>query len=113
MTPAVNLGDVFDPHAPSDTIALIDCLDWEHPREYSHVDIDRLARACARGLLRRGLRRGDSVAILSGNRAEFVIAYFGAMRAGLIAVPVNVRFPRETIAFVVDDCAAKLVLCDR
>ena len=112
MIPAVNLGDVFDPHSPAETTALIDCLDWAHPRAYAHGEVDRLARACARGLLRRGLKRGDAVAILAGNRAEFVIAYFGAMRAGLVAVPVNVRFPRETIEFVLNDCAAKLVFCD-
>src|SRR5918994_936897 len=112
MIPAVNLGDVFDPHASAETIALIDCLDWAHPREYSHGEVDRLADACARGLLRRGLKRGDAVAILAGNRAEFVVAYFGAMRAGLVAVPVNVRFPRETMEFVLRDSAAKLVFCD-
>jgi acyl-CoA synthetase (AMP-forming)/AMP-acid ligase II len=107
-----NLGDLVDRTAPADKIALIDCLDWEHPREYSHGEIDGLARACARGLLRRGLRRGDVIAILAGNRAEYVIAYFGAMRAGLVAVPVNVRFPRETIEFVMRDSAVKLVFCD-
>ncbi len=113
MGPAVNLGDLFDRAASAEKIALIDCLDWERPREYAHGELDRLAKACARGLLRRGLTRGDTVAILAGNRAEFVIAYFGAMRAGLVAVPVNIRFPRETIAFVLRDAAVKLVVCDR
>jgi acyl-CoA synthetase (AMP-forming)/AMP-acid ligase II len=108
----INLGDLVDRTAPADKIALIDCLDWEHPREYSHGEIDGLARACARGLLRRGLKRGDAIAILAGNRAEYVIGYFGAMRAGLVAVPVNVRFPRETIEFVLRDSAVKLVFCD-
>jgi acyl-CoA synthetase (AMP-forming)/AMP-acid ligase II len=108
-----NLGDLVDRTAPADKVAIVDCLDWEHPREYSHGEIDRLARACARGLLRRGLKRGDAVAILAGNRAEFLVAYFGIMRAGLVAVPVNVRFPRETIEFVMQDSAVKLVFCDR
>ena len=107
-----NLGDLIDRSAPAEKIALIDGLAWDHPREYSHGEIDRLAHACARGLLRRGLRRGDAVAILSGNRAEFVIAYFGIMRAGLVAVPVNIRFPRDTLAFVMRDSAVKLVVCD-
>jgi acyl-CoA synthetase (AMP-forming)/AMP-acid ligase II len=112
MVSAFNLGDLLDRSAPADKIALIDGSDWEHPREYSHGELDRLAAACARGFLRRGLRRGDSVAILSRNRAEFVVAYFGAMRAGLVAVPVNVRFPRETIEFVLRDSAVQLVCCD-
>ncbi len=113
MASWINLGDLRDHAKPADAPALIDCLDWEHPRESTHGDVDRLARACARALVARGLKRGDAVAIVAANRAEFVIAYFGAMRAGLVAVPVNIRFPRETIDFVLRDSQVKLVLCDR
>ena len=34
------------------------------------------------------------------------------MRAGFVAVPVNYRFPRKTIHFIIQDCGAKLVFCD-
>lgn len=107
-----NLGDLLDRTQDPEKIALIDCLDWAHPREYTHGQIDALTAACARGLLGRGLTRGDAVAILSANRAEFLIAYFGIMRAGLVAVPVNHKFPRDTIDFVMHDSKVKLVLCD-
>src|SRR5262245_10003657 len=108
----VNLGDLFAPSERADAIAVIDCREWEHPREYTYGELDRLATACARGLLARGLRRSDAVAILSGNRAEFLIAYLGAMRAGLVSVPVNHKFSRETIAFVMRDAGVKLVFAD-
>jgi long-chain acyl-CoA synthetase len=107
-----NLGDLLDRSRPVGATALIDCLDWERPREYSHGEIHKLADACARGLLARGLTRGDAVAILAGNRAEFLVAYFGTMRAGLVSVPVNHKFPRETIDFVMRDSGARLVFCD-
>ncbi len=113
MTHSANLGDLLDRSRPAGATALIDCLDWERPREYSHGEIDRLAQAAARGLLARGLRRGDAVGILAGNRAEFLIAYFGTMRAGLVSVPVNHKFSRETIEFVLRDSSARLVFCDR
>ena len=35
------------------------------------------------------------------------------MRAGFVAVPVNYRFPRKTIHFIIEDAGAKLVFCDR
>ena len=109
----VNLGDLVDPKKDPATVALIDCLDWDHPREYTHGEIDLLADACARGLAKRGFKRGESVAILSANRAEFLIAYFGIMRAGLVAVPVNHKFPRDTIEFVLRDSGTRLAFCDR
>src|SRR5215468_2489001 len=109
---AVNLGDLLDRSRPADAIAVIDCRDWARPREYTYGEVDRLATACARGLLRRGLRRGGAVGILSGNRAEFLIAYLGTMRAGLVSVPVNHKFSRETIEFVMRDASVKLVFAD-
>lgn len=108
-----NLGDLADPDKDPEAVALIDCLDWDHPRNYTHGEIDRLAHACARGLATRGFKRGESIAILSANRAEFLIAYFGIMRAGLVAVPVNHKFTRDTIEFVLRDSGTRLAFCDR
>jgi long-chain acyl-CoA synthetase len=107
-----NLGDLRDPATPDDDVALIDCRDWDNPRTLSHGEIDRHADACARALAMRGLARGDSIAILSLNRAEVLIAYFAIMRAGFVAVPSNIRFPRETIAFILADAKVKFAFCD-
>src|SRR5260370_42336658 len=96
---------------PADSTAVIDWLDWEHPREYSHGEIHQLANACARGLLARGLRRSDAVAILAANRAEFLIAYFVTMPAGLVSFPVNHKVPRATIDFCVRYSGVAQVLC--
>jgi len=112
MIVAYNLGALFDPELGGDRAALIDCRDWEQPREYSHRQIDDLANACARGLLARGLVRGEGVAILSANRAEYLISYFGILRAGLVAVPINHKLPAETIAFILEDAGVRYVLCD-
>jgi long-chain acyl-CoA synthetase len=116
MLPALdtvaNLGDLIDPSRAADAIALVDCLEWEQPREYSYGELDRLATACARGLRARGLGRGDAVGILSGNRAEFLVAYLGTMRAGLVSVPVNHKFSRETIELVLRDAGVKMVFTD-
>jgi acyl-CoA synthetase (AMP-forming)/AMP-acid ligase II len=107
-----NLGDLTDPHADRAKTALIDCADWDHPHHYSYGEFEALVTACARGLLRRGLRRGDAVAIAAKNCAPFLALYFAAMRAGMVAVPVNHKFPRDTIAFVLKDCAARAAFCD-
>lgn len=107
-----NLGDLIDRSKDLGKTALIDCADWGDPRQYSYAEIDTLIAACARGLVRRGLRRGDSVAIAANNCANFLALYFAIMRAGMVAVPVNHKFPRDTIAFVLQDAGCRLAFCD-
>ncbi len=108
-----NLGDLICRDRDLAKIAIID-LGGEGAveRKYTYGDVDGFANGVARSLLARGLRRGDRVAILSANRAEYLFAYYGIMRAGLVAVPINFKFPRQTIHFIIEDCGAKLIFCD-
>jgi long-chain acyl-CoA synthetase len=108
-----NLGDLIPRDRDLSKIALIDLGGEEVPCEYSFAELDAMSMAVARALARRNFARGDRIAIVSANRAEFLAAYYGVMRAGLVAVPVNYRFPRQTIHFIIKDAGARLVFCDR
>jgi len=112
MTGFTNLGDLIPRDRDLSKIALIDLGGEQSPREFTFGEIDAMANGVARALLKRGLQRGDRVALLSLNRAEYLAAYYGIMRAGLVAVPVNFKFPQRTIAFILRDADAKLVFCD-
>ncbi|MGA8614694.1 MAG: class I adenylate-forming enzyme family protein [Xanthobacteraceae bacterium] len=107
-----NLGDLIPRERDLSKVALIDLGGEQSPREFTFAAIDEMANGVARALGRRGLHRGDRVALLSANRAEYLAAYYGIMRAGFVAVPVNFKFPRETIHFIMRDAGAKLVFCD-
>jgi acyl-CoA synthetase (AMP-forming)/AMP-acid ligase II len=107
-----NLGDLIPRGRDLDKIAVIDLGGEQAPRQFSFAQIDAMANGVARALGQRGLRRGDRIAILSANRAEYVAAYYGIMRAGLVAVPVNFKFPRETIHFIIRDAGARFMFCD-
>lgn len=107
-----NLGGPYDFGQSGDLIGLIDCRDWEAPGRYTHREIDAVANACARGLAAKGLKPGDAVGLMAANSAEFLFAYMGVMRAGMIAVPFNYNFPPDTVAFILEDSDIRHVFCD-
>ena len=108
----INLGDLADRNKDPDRTAIIDAADWEGAPTRSHRWLEERTCGVARALLGRGLRRGERIAIFAANSADWLAVYFGAMRAGLIAVPVNWRFPDETVAHVLRDSGAKLLFVD-
>jgi acyl-CoA synthetase (AMP-forming)/AMP-acid ligase II len=111
MSSFTNLGDLVRRDRDQDKLAIID-LGGEGERRFAYGELDAMARGVARGLTGRGFARGDRIGILSANRTEFIAAYYGIMRAGFVAVPVNYRFPGATIDFILRDAGAKLVFCD-
>ncbi len=112
MFPFKNLGQLIGQDSDPAKIAIFDLGGQGDAREFSYAAIDAMANGVARALMRGGFKRGDRIAILSANRTEYIAASFGIMRAGLVAVPVNFKFPKKTIEFVIRDAGAKLVFCD-
>jgi acyl-CoA synthetase (AMP-forming)/AMP-acid ligase II len=108
-----NLGDLIPRDRELSKLAVIDLGGEEVPSEYSFAELDGMAMAVARGVSKHGFVRGDRIAILSANRVEYLAAYYGIMRAGFVAVPVNYRFPKKTIEFIIKDSGARGVFCDR
>ncbi len=62
------------------------------------------------GFAARGVKAGDRVALLLGNRIEFVVALFAAARLGAITVPISIREQTPGLAYMLDHCAAVLLL---
>ncbi len=64
----------------------------------------------AQGLQRLGVNPGDRVALLMGNRAEFVLALYGIAQLGAVAVPMSTRDSAKGVGFVLDQCGARAVI---
>ena len=107
-----NLGDILRLPAHGDRSAYIDLRNPQRVRRLTAAELDRLIGGVARGLLRRCIRRGQRVGILSANRLEFAASYFGIMRAGAVAVPINHRLPRSTLEHIFGDATIQIAFCD-
>jgi acyl-CoA synthetase (AMP-forming)/AMP-acid ligase II len=107
-----NLGQLFAEHAKSDRTAIIDLREPKRPRAVSFRDLDAECDAVARGLVRAGLAPGDRIGILSLNRVEFVTTLLGAMRAGIVPVPINAKLAADSVACIVRDCVARIVFLE-
>jgi long-chain acyl-CoA synthetase len=76
----------------------------------TYSDLDRQSDAVAAGLQLRGIEPDDTVALQLPNVPEFLIAYFGILKAGAIAVPLNVLLKERELDFHLSDShAAALV----
>lgn len=56
------------------------------------------------------IKKGDFVAIFMQNSKEFVISLFAITKIGAIAVPINTFLKSEEVAYILNDCNAKMVM---
>jgi len=59
-----------------------------------------------------GLSAGDHIAVLMGNRVEYIELILGSIMAGLWVTPINWHLARDEIAYVVGDAGARLIFTD-
>ena len=76
--------------------------DAPYRREISWRDFDRRANRFANLLLSRSLERGTKVGILLMNCLEWLPIYFGILKAGCVAVPLNFRYSSDEIKYCLE-----------
>ena len=75
----------------------------------SYGSLDERANRCAQLLRRMGLERGAHVAVLIENHSCFLEIAWAAHNAGLYFTPISWRFQPDEIAFILEDCGARLL----
>lgn len=78
----------------------------------TYRELDDAVNRAARALAELGVVKGDRVGLMAFNSAEFIISYYGALRAGAIVVPLNVRLAPPELAYQLQDSGARLLLYD-
>jgi len=74
----------------------------EYRRDMTWRVFDEKANRMANLLLKRGIKKGDKVAILLMNCLEWLPIYFGILKTGAVAVPLNFRYAADEIKYCLD-----------
>lgn len=81
-------------------------------RVWSYGEAIAAADAAGAGLLDLGLEPGDRVILATRDRPEFVVTFWGAIKAGLVPVPVAPMLPTSDLHFILTDSEARALVCD-
>jgi long-chain acyl-CoA synthetase len=76
-------------------------------RDVSYAELDDLSGRFAAALQAEDVRRGDRVAVQLPNVPEFLVAYYGILKAGCVMVPMNPRFTEPETAYVIGHSGAR------
>jgi acyl-CoA synthetase (AMP-forming)/AMP-acid ligase II len=80
---------------------------------WSYASLDRASTMIARSLSGGGVAPQDRVVVFADTSAEVVAAIYGIMRAGCVFVVINSTTKAPKLRFVIEDCAARIVIADR
>ena len=122
--PWLNHYDPEVPHSlePYPNLTLIDVIAENARRRPSHpallfkgsqltyAELDKLSNGFASSLVALGVEKGDRVAILLPNCPQFLVAQFGAWKAGAIVAPLNPLYTERELEHALRDCGAKIAV---
>jgi long-chain acyl-CoA synthetase len=83
------------------------------PQRPGYAAVNRLANRLAHRLLGLGVGQGDRVALLCENSVEYVVGYYGTLKAGAVAVPLNTELKPDGLAGALKVLEAKALLVSR
>jgi len=81
-----------------------------HGQETTYGELEAGANEVANVLVDHGIGPGDRVGLFIPNTPQFPKVYFGTIKAGGVPVPLNLRMDPETLAFVVNDSEADVIV---
>jgi len=76
----------------------------------TYRELDSLTDRPSKGLAYLGVKKGDRVALFMPNIPEFVISYYGVLKAGGIVTAMNPLFKEKEFAAQIDDCEAATII---
>jgi O-succinylbenzoate-CoA ligase len=87
-------------------------VEVERGRRFTFAELNARANRTAAALTRLGVRRGERVALLLMNGAEYVESFFAIAKLGGIVVPLNWRLVPDELSFILKDSGASVLVYD-
>ncbi|MBI4283328.1 MAG: AMP-binding protein [Chloroflexi bacterium] len=81
-------------------------------RRLSYADLDKASNKVANALIKMGVNKGDRVAMLLSNSPEFVITYFGIVKIGAIAVPLDPQYRVDELASLLASALPRVLVSE-
>lgn len=81
-------------------------------QEFSYVDINNAAGKIAYGLQNLGVKKSDKVAIMMGNRPEFLFTWFGVNKLGAVEVPINSAHKGALLSYMINMSDSVILVMD-
>ncbi len=86
-------------------------LELETGTRYTYAELNERANRAANWLLSLGVEAGDRVSILAQNSVAYLDLFFGVAKIGAIFAPLNWRLVARELAYIVNDCTPKVLIC--
>jgi acyl-CoA synthetase (AMP-forming)/AMP-acid ligase II len=102
----LNIGDTLTrsaARAPA-ALALVD-----GDRRFTYDEFNASVNRLANALRDRGYTRGDALALMSGNAAEFLFVYYACAKLGVVCVPINLAWSGSETAYVLEHSRARAI----
>lgn len=81
-------------------------------RVYTYREYNQEVNRVANALIQSGVRKGEKVAIMMKNSDTFIFVYYGILKAGAVAVPINFRLTAHETRYILDDSDSVMVFAD-
>ncbi len=81
-------------------------------RRYSYAEFNGWVNRTAHGLLSHGYKRGDALALMAGNSAEFLVTYYACARIGVVVVPINLGWLETETSYVLNHAKVRGIVVE-
>jgi long-chain acyl-CoA synthetase len=81
-------------------------------RRVSFIQLEEDSNRVANALIKMGVKKGDRVAMIQGSNPEFVSIFFGIMKVGGIAVPLDSRYVADELVSLFNDCRPSVLVIE-